>query len=121
MPKNIRLILAGHHFARDEIRSLYDILDSFTDSDNVLVMPSLDATNILFNVLKVEADKGVTVSLILLGTARPVHVLSLSGHYAPHLQYGRSPRRERSSPCRNAGRTVSSCRLPEGHLPAVRE
>lgn len=41
-------------------------------------MPSLDATNIQFNVLKVEADKGVTVGLILLGTAKPVHVLSLS-------------------------------------------
>jgi malate dehydrogenase (oxaloacetate-decarboxylating)(NADP+) len=42
------------------------------------VMPSLDAANILFNVLKVAAGKGVTVGPILLGAAKPVHILSPS-------------------------------------------
>ncbi len=42
---------------------------------NVLVMPNLDAANITFNVLKAVAGQGVTVGPILLGAARPVHVL----------------------------------------------
>ncbi|MFY7865639.1 NADP-dependent malic enzyme [Roseateles sp.] len=45
---------------------------------NLLVLPSLDAANILFNVLKVTAGKGVTVGPILLGTAAPVHILTPS-------------------------------------------
>ncbi|MEX8494668.1 NADP-dependent malic enzyme [Sphaerotilus sp.] len=45
---------------------------------NVLVLPNIDAANILFNVLKVTAGKGVTVGPILLGAAAPVHILSPS-------------------------------------------
>jgi malate dehydrogenase (oxaloacetate-decarboxylating)(NADP+) len=62
----------------EEIRSLYDIEGGFAGSANLLVMPSLDAANILFNVLKVAAGKGVTVGPILLGAAKPVHILSPS-------------------------------------------
>jgi malate dehydrogenase (oxaloacetate-decarboxylating)(NADP+) len=62
----------------EEIRSLYAIEDGFAGSANLLVMPSLDAANILFNVLKVAAGKGVTVGPILLGAAKPVHILSPS-------------------------------------------
>ncbi len=47
-----------------------------TGAANLLVMPNLDAANILFNVLKVTGGKGVTVGPILLGTARPVHILT---------------------------------------------
>jgi malate dehydrogenase (oxaloacetate-decarboxylating)(NADP+) len=61
-----------------EIRDLYHIESVFTGSANILVTPSLDAANILFNVLKVVAGKGVTVGPILLGAARPVHILSPS-------------------------------------------
>jgi malate dehydrogenase (oxaloacetate-decarboxylating)(NADP+) len=61
-----------------EIRDVYTIPDSFAGSANLLVMPSLDSANILFNVLKVAAGKGVTVGPILLGTAKPVHILSPS-------------------------------------------
>jgi hypothetical protein len=50
----------------------------FAGSANLLVMPSLDAANILFNVLKVSSGKGVTVGPILLGAAKPVHILSPS-------------------------------------------
>ncbi|MEN3276606.1 MAG: hypothetical protein V7631_2396 [Massilia sp.] len=64
----------------DEIRALYHAggEGGFTGSANLLVMPSLDAANILFNVLKVSAGKGVTVGPILLGAAKPVHILSPS-------------------------------------------
>jgi malate dehydrogenase (oxaloacetate-decarboxylating)(NADP+) len=42
---------------------------------NVLVMPNLDAANITLNVLKAVAGQGGTAGPILLGAARPVHVL----------------------------------------------
>jgi malate dehydrogenase (oxaloacetate-decarboxylating)(NADP+) len=41
---------------------------------NLLVMPSLDAANIAFNLLKAAAD-GLPVGPLLLGTAKPIHVL----------------------------------------------
>jgi len=47
-------------------------------SANLLVMPNLDAANILFNVLKMTGSKGVTVGPILLGSARPAHILTPS-------------------------------------------
>ena len=62
----------------EEIRRLYQPEGGFAGSANLLVMPSLDAANILFNVLKVSAGKGVTVGPILLGAAKPVHILSPS-------------------------------------------
>jgi malate dehydrogenase (oxaloacetate-decarboxylating)(NADP+) len=45
---------------------------------NLLVMPTLDAANISFNLLKVAAGGGVTIGPILLGAARPVHILTPS-------------------------------------------
>ncbi|PXW95886.1 malate dehydrogenase (oxaloacetate-decarboxylating)(NADP+) [Sphaerotilus hippei] len=51
---------------------------TLTGSANVLVLPNIDAANILFNVLKVTAGKGVTVGPVLLGAAAPVHILSPS-------------------------------------------
>jgi malate dehydrogenase (oxaloacetate-decarboxylating)(NADP+) len=50
----------------------------FEGSANLLVMPSLDAANIAFNILKVSSGKGVTVGPILLGAAKSVHILSPS-------------------------------------------
>jgi malate dehydrogenase (oxaloacetate-decarboxylating)(NADP+) len=47
-------------------------------SANLLVLPNIDAANILFNVLKVTGSHGVTVGPILLGAAAPVHVLTPS-------------------------------------------
>jgi len=44
---------------------------------NLLVMPTLDASNIAFNLLKVMSE-GVSVGPILLGTARPAHILTPS-------------------------------------------
>jgi malate dehydrogenase (oxaloacetate-decarboxylating)(NADP+) len=59
-------------------RRIYQSKDDFGGSANLLVMPSLDAANILFNVLKVTSGKGVTVGPILLGAAKSVHILSPS-------------------------------------------
>ena len=47
-----------------------------TAAANLLVMPNLDAANITFNALKVVAGQGVTVGPILLGAAKPVHILT---------------------------------------------
>jgi malate dehydrogenase (oxaloacetate-decarboxylating)(NADP+) len=45
---------------------------------NLLVMPTLDAANIAFNLLKTAAGNNVTLGPILLGVARPVHILTPS-------------------------------------------
>ena len=45
---------------------------------NLLVMPSLDAANISFNLLKMAAGEGITIGPILLGAARPVHIVTTS-------------------------------------------
>ncbi len=47
-------------------------------SANLLIMPTLDAANIAFNLLKTAAGDGVTIGPILLGAARPVHILTPS-------------------------------------------
>ncbi|KQW00809.1 NADP-dependent malic enzyme [Rhizobacter sp. Root1221] len=47
-----------------------------TREANLLVMPTLDAANITFNVLKASAGNGITVGPILLGLAKPAHVLT---------------------------------------------
>src|SRR6266508_1750414 len=43
---------------------------------NLLMMPNVDAANIAFNMLKVAAGGGITVGPILLGAAKPVHILT---------------------------------------------
>jgi malate dehydrogenase (oxaloacetate-decarboxylating)(NADP+) len=45
---------------------------------NLLIMPSLDAANISFNLLKTVGGAGITIGPILLGCARPVHILTPS-------------------------------------------
>ncbi len=43
---------------------------------NLLVMPNLDAANIAFNLLKVLAGDGIAIGPVLLGAAKPVHVMT---------------------------------------------
>jgi malate dehydrogenase (oxaloacetate-decarboxylating)(NADP+) len=43
---------------------------------NLLVMPTLDAANIAFNLIKTAAGDGLTVGPVLLGAARPAHILT---------------------------------------------
>jgi len=42
------------------------------------VTPNMDAANISYNLLRVAAGNGITVGSILLGAARPVHILTPS-------------------------------------------
>ncbi len=43
---------------------------------NLLIMPTLDAANISFNLLKMIAGEGITVGPILLGAAKTCHILT---------------------------------------------
>jgi len=43
---------------------------------NLLIMPTMDAANIAFNLLKTVAGGGITVGPILLGSAMPVHIVT---------------------------------------------
>jgi malate dehydrogenase (oxaloacetate-decarboxylating)(NADP+) len=45
---------------------------------NVLVMPNVESANIAYNLLRMTAGGGITVGGILLGAARPAHVLTPS-------------------------------------------
>ena len=58
-------------------------LKSFPDSTlsgpaNLLITPNLDTGNITYNMLKMTGSNGVAMGPILLGAARPVHVLTTS-------------------------------------------
>jgi malate dehydrogenase (oxaloacetate-decarboxylating)(NADP+) len=50
----------------------------FGDAANLLVMPTLDAANIAFNLLKTAAGDGITIGPILLGAAGPAHIITPS-------------------------------------------
>jgi len=45
---------------------------------NLLVLPNIDAANIAYNLLKTAAGGGIAIGPVLLGAARPVHVLTPS-------------------------------------------
>ena len=45
---------------------------------NLLVCPGIDAANISYNLLKTTAGNNVAIGPILLGSARPVHILTAS-------------------------------------------
>ena len=47
------------------------------DEANLLIMPNLDAANIAYQMIKVLAD-GLPVGPILIGAARPAHILTPS-------------------------------------------
>ncbi len=45
---------------------------------NLLVLPNIDAANISYNLLKTAAGNGIAIGPILLGAAKPVHILTPS-------------------------------------------
>ncbi len=58
-------------------------LKAFPDSTlkgpaNLLIMPNLDTGNITYNMLKMTGSNGVAMGPVLLGAARPVHILTTS-------------------------------------------
>jgi malate dehydrogenase (oxaloacetate-decarboxylating)(NADP+) len=47
-------------------------------SANLLVLPNLDAANISYNLLKTAAGGNIAIGPVLLGAAKPVHILTAS-------------------------------------------
>jgi len=45
---------------------------------NLLVLPNIDAANIAYNLLKTAAGGNIAVGPVLLGAAKPVHILTAS-------------------------------------------
>jgi malate dehydrogenase (oxaloacetate-decarboxylating)(NADP+) len=45
---------------------------------NLLVMPTIDAANVSYNLLRVAAGNNVAIGPVLLGAAAPVHILTPS-------------------------------------------
>jgi malate dehydrogenase (oxaloacetate-decarboxylating)(NADP+) len=70
--------LHGDAALSEEIRKGFLPDTTLTGSANILIMPNLDAANILFNVLKVTGGRGITVGPILLGAAGAAHILTPS-------------------------------------------
>ncbi|GMV03301.1 MAG: NADP-dependent malic enzyme [Burkholderiaceae bacterium] len=51
---------------------------TLTGEANLLVLPGIDAANIAYNLLKTAAGHNVAIGPVLLGAARPVHILTAS-------------------------------------------
>jgi malate dehydrogenase (oxaloacetate-decarboxylating)(NADP+) len=49
-----------------------------TQDANLLIFPNVDAANITYNTLRAASGNGVTVGGILLGAAKPVHIMTPS-------------------------------------------
>jgi malate dehydrogenase (oxaloacetate-decarboxylating)(NADP+) len=70
--------MQGDAALSEDIRTLVFPESRLKGSANLLIMPNLDAANIAFNLLKTAAGDGITIGPILLGAARPVHILTSS-------------------------------------------
>ncbi len=68
--------LQGDAALSEDVRRHFLPHTKLAGSANLLIMPSLDAANIAFNLLKITGGYGVTVGPILLGAAKPVHILN---------------------------------------------
>ena len=51
---------------------------TLTGEANLLVLPNIDAANISYNLLKTAAGGGIAIGPVLLGAAKPVHILTPS-------------------------------------------
>ncbi len=51
---------------------------ALTGSANLLVLPNIDAANIAYNLLKTAAGGNIAIGPVLLGAAKPVHILTAS-------------------------------------------
>ncbi|MFZ2220455.1 MAG: NADP-dependent malic enzyme [Rhodoferax sp.] len=51
---------------------------SLAGDANLLVLPNIDAANIAYNLLKTAAGGNIAVGPVLLGAAKPVHILTAS-------------------------------------------
>ena len=62
----------------DEVRRAAFPRSRLKGEANLLLMPTVDAANIAFNLLKTAAGDGISLGPILLGSAKPVHILTPS-------------------------------------------
>jgi len=51
---------------------------TLTGPANLLIVPNLDTGNITYNLLKMTGSNGIAMGPVLLGAARPVHILTTS-------------------------------------------
>jgi malate dehydrogenase (oxaloacetate-decarboxylating)(NADP+) len=52
--------------------------NNLTGEANLLVLPNIDAANIAYNLLKTAAGGNIAIGPVLLGCAKPVHILTAS-------------------------------------------
>lgn len=62
----------------EEVRNTIFAGSTLTGEANLLVCPNIDAANIAYNLLKSAAGNGIAVGPILLGSDKPVHILTAS-------------------------------------------
>ena len=62
----------------EEVRLAYLPDSRLSGSANLLVCPNLDAANISYNLLKTAAGGNIAIGPVLLGAAKPVHILTAS-------------------------------------------
>jgi len=70
--------LQGDSALSEAVRAGSLVDSTLSGEANLLICPSLDSANILFNVLKMTGGHGITVGPMLLGAAKPVHILTPS-------------------------------------------
>lgn len=52
--------------------------NTLTGTANLLVLPNIDAANIAYNLLKTAAGGNIAIGPVLLGAAKPIHILTPS-------------------------------------------
>jgi malate dehydrogenase (oxaloacetate-decarboxylating)(NADP+) len=62
----------------ETVRRSYLPETTLSGSANLLVLPNIDAANISYNLLKTAAGGGIAIGPVLLGAAKPVHILTPS-------------------------------------------
>jgi malate dehydrogenase (oxaloacetate-decarboxylating)(NADP+) len=62
----------------DEARAALMPHSTLRGSANLLVLPNIDAANIAYNLLKTAAGGNIAIGPVLLGAAKPVHILTAS-------------------------------------------
>jgi malate dehydrogenase (oxaloacetate-decarboxylating)(NADP+) len=70
--------MQGDAALSQSVRQGYLPGSTLTGEANLLVLPNIDAANILFNVLKMTGGHGITIGPVLLGAAKAAHVLTPS-------------------------------------------
>jgi malate dehydrogenase (oxaloacetate-decarboxylating)(NADP+) len=70
--------LQGDAALSEAVRRTSLVESTLSGEANLLICPTLDSANILFNVLKMTGGHGITVGPMLLGAKAPVHVLTPS-------------------------------------------